>query len=141
MHTRVVKRDTKKIGTVSELMVMAALMRAGYRLAIPYGENCRYDVIIEGADGSLARVQVKTGRLRGGVILFNTYSSHWHRGGTSTRLYMGEVDFFGVFCPQSGQSFLVPVSHVAASGTLRVDQPKNRQLRKIRWAGDYELER
>src|SRR5271168_600225 len=102
------KRDTKRIGDVSELMVMAALVRVGYRLAIPYGESSRYDVIIEDEDGRLARVQIKTGRLRNGAIEFNGYSSHSHRGGVSTRSYAGDVELFGVYCPQVDRCFLVP---------------------------------
>lgn len=70
------KRDTKKIGTISELMVMAALVRQGYRLLVPYGDSARYDVVIEAADGSLSRVQIKTGRLRNGVVVFRACSSH-----------------------------------------------------------------
>jgi hypothetical protein len=63
-------RDTKSKGIISELSVMVALAKAGYRLLLPYGENCRYDVAIE-KDGVFKRVQIKTGRLRSGAVLFN----------------------------------------------------------------------
>jgi len=51
---------------------MAALIRHGYLISIPYGENHRYDLLAD--DGtSIARVQVKTGRLLpSGSITFNT---------------------------------------------------------------------
>ncbi len=54
-------------------MVLGALMRAGYFVSIPFGENHRYD-LIAGKDNALYRVQVKTGRLRKGAILFACYS-------------------------------------------------------------------
>jgi len=41
-------------------MVMAALARAGYFVAVPLGDNSRYDLIAE-RDNKLLRVQVKTG--------------------------------------------------------------------------------
>lgn len=63
-------RDTKSIGDTSEFIVMVALARMGYRIVIPYGENHRYDIVIE-REGAFARVQVKTGRLRHGAIIFN----------------------------------------------------------------------
>ncbi|HTC29152.1 MAG TPA: group I intron-associated PD-(D/E)XK endonuclease [Candidatus Acidoferrum sp.] len=133
------KRDTKKIGAVSELMVMAALVRAGYRLAIPFGDSSRYDVIIEDEVGRLARVQIKTGRLRNGAIEFNGYSSHSHRGGVSTRSYVGEVELFGVYCPQSDRCFLVPADMVRTHGSLRVEQARNGQSKGINWAEAFAL--
>jgi hypothetical protein len=72
------KRNTKSVGDLSEVMVIAALVRAGYLVSIPFGENHRYDVIAD--DGvQLLRIQVKTGRLRGGAINFWCRSSHQHR--------------------------------------------------------------
>ncbi|MGB6985830.1 MAG: group I intron-associated PD-(D/E)XK endonuclease [Candidatus Aquilonibacter sp.] len=134
------KRDTKKIGTVSELMVTAALVSNGYRLLLPYGDNARYDVVIEGFDGGFSRVQVKTGRLEHGMIEFNGYSSHSHRGGVSTRVYRGEIDFFGVYCPQVNSCYLVPASEVNTHGCLRIDPPRNGQTKGIRWADSYRLD-
>ncbi len=118
---------------------MAALIRNGYRLLIPYGDNARYDVVIENGDGVFSRVQVKTGRLERGMIEFNGYSSHSHRGGASTRVYRGEVDFFGVYCPQVDRCFLVPASEVNTHGCLRIEPPRNGQMKKIRWAKNYTL--
>jgi hypothetical protein len=72
------RRNTKAIGNFSEIMVMAALVRAGYFVAVPLGHNSRYDLIAE-KENKLLRVQVKTGRLRKGAVLFACYSSHAHR--------------------------------------------------------------
>ena len=44
----------------------AALIEAGYAVSKPFGENQRYDLVIDDGE-TLARVQVKTGRLRNGV--------------------------------------------------------------------------
>jgi hypothetical protein len=40
-------RDTKSIGELSEIIVMGALTCAGYRVAVPLGENHRYDLIVD----------------------------------------------------------------------------------------------
>jgi hypothetical protein len=134
-----VKRNTKKVGIVSELKLIAALAEADYRVLIPYGDTARYDVVIENNRGGFARVQIKTGRLRNGSIQFNAYSSHTHRGGAATRPYFGEVDFFGVYCPQISRCYLVPASEVRTCGTLRVETPRNGQLARVRWASVFEL--
>ncbi len=131
------RRNTKAIGNFSEIMVRAALARAGYFIAVPLGDNNRYDLIAE-KDNKLLRVQVKTGRLRKGAILFACYSSHAHRKGPSCRPYVNEIDFFGVYCRELDSVYLVPIQDaVCLSGSLRVDRPRNGQLRKVRWASGY----
>ena len=87
VHKRVsFLRDTKSVGDLSEMLLAGKLALAGYGVAFPLGENQRYDLIIE-KNEVLSRVQVKTGRLRNGVVRFNCYSSHAHRNGPSTRPY------------------------------------------------------
>lgn len=132
------KRDTKRIGDLSEAMVLHAFVRLGYPVSVPWGENHRYDLIVE-IDGTLAKIQVKTGRLRLGSILFNAYSSHAHRNG-GNRSYRGNADYFGIYCAEVQRVFLVPVGDVTETvGCLRWERAKNRQNRKIRWADPYVL--
>jgi hypothetical protein len=132
-----VRRDTKRVGDVAEAMVLAALVRAGYHVSIPWGENNRYDLIFESED-AFARVQVKSGRLRLGVIWFNCYSTHVRRGRASHRSYCGEVEYFGVYCRDNDGTYLVPANDVAATrGALRLATTKNAQIKGVRWAADY----
>lgn len=134
-----VKRNTKRTGDISELRLMHDLVRAGYLVSIPFGEDHRYDLVIEKA-GKFASVQVKTGRLRNGAVLFNCYSSHAHRGGAACRAYTGEIDYFGVYCPELGSSYLIPVDELpVVHGMLRVEPAKNGQAKKLRWASRYLL--
>ena len=63
-------RDTKSIDELSEIIVRGALAGAGYRVAVPLGENHWYDLIVD-RGGTLARVQVKTGRVRKRAVIFN----------------------------------------------------------------------
>jgi len=133
------KRNTKVIGDLSELEAALALARSGYIVSKPLGDSHRYDLVID--DGErLSRVQVKTGRLRGGSIRFNCYSSHSHRGGSASRSYHGEVDFIAVYCPQTGKAYLTPEAELVNTQMhLRVDPTVNRQDWHIRWATRYEL--
>ena len=57
----------KAKGDLAEMMVAADLMRRGHKVAIPYGEDWDYDLIVC-RDGSLERVQVKHTRSDGRVI-------------------------------------------------------------------------
>jgi hypothetical protein len=130
-------RDTKTIGELSELIVALRLAQAGYVVAKPYGENCRYDLLID--DGcKISRVQVKTGRLRNGAVHFKAYSTHTHRKGVSCKPYTNQIDFFGVYCPDLDSAYLVPIGDAARlTGALRVQATKNGQSSRVRWAEQY----
>jgi hypothetical protein len=132
------KRNTKAIGDLSELEVALALARSGYIVSKSLGDSHRYDLIIDDGE-TLSRVQVKTGRLNLGSIRVSCCSSHRHRGRTS-RSYRGQIEFIGVFCPQTGDSYLVPESEIVDTFMhLRVAPTVNRQDRHIRWASRYKL--
>ena len=135
------KRDTKSKGDISELVVAVALTRAGYAVSKPLGENQRYDLIAD--DGErLHRVQVKTGRVRGGVVKFSCCSTHGHRrtGNLATRPYTGQIELLAVYCPESGKVYVVPEAELTRSGIhLRLVPPQNNMTKTIRWASTYEL--
>jgi hypothetical protein len=137
-ETSTQKRNTKLKGDVSELRVAAALIEAGYAVSKPFGENQRYDLVIDDGE-TLARVQVKTGRLRNGVVLFNCSSAHAHRGRPS-RPYRGEVEYIAVYCPDTGKVYFVPEAHFTNSyGSLRIVPTKNNVAKTVRWASAFEL--
>lgn len=132
----------KAIGDRTTLAVMLALQDTGHTVAVPFGENTRYDLIID--DGrTLSRIQCKTGRLRLGSVVFPTCSSNAHHSNPkmAQRQYGGQVDFFGVYCPQTDGVYLVPIEDVPTRrvAALRVLPTRNRQRQKIRWAAGYEI--
>lgn len=132
----------KAKGDRSTLAIMLALTEAGYAVLVPFGENTRYDLVID--DGvSLKRVQCKTGRLREGGIRFAACSSYAHHPNPRmvVRDYLDQIDYFGVYCPETHGAYLVPVqeAQVRRAGTLRVAPARNGQRRKIRFAADYQI--
>jgi hypothetical protein len=132
----------KAKGDRSTLAIMLALTEAGYAVLVPFGENTRYDLVIDDGE-SLKRVQCKTGRLREGGIRFAACSSYAHHPNPKmvVRDYLGQIDYFGVYCPDTGGAYLVPVedAQVRKAGTLRVTPARNNQKRKIRLAEDYAI--
>jgi hypothetical protein len=134
------KRNTKKVGDISESAVITALIKCGYEVSIPFGENHRYDIIVD-KDGVLSRIQIKSGRLRRGVVDYAACSSHSHRGGPNSRSYQGEVDYFGVYCKDTDSVYLIPSADAPATrGSLRIDRTKQGQSKKIRWAHPYVIQ-
>jgi hypothetical protein len=132
----------KTVGDRTTLAVMAALYDSGYAVLMPFGENTRYDLVID--DGcELRRIQCKTGRLYKGAVVFSTCSNYAHHPNPKekSRDYLGQIDAFAVYCPTTRGVYLVPIADVQTrrTGALRVDPPRNNQYRRIRPASTYEI--
>jgi len=133
----------KDIGDRTTLAVMLALREHGLSVAVPFGENTRYDLVLD--DGNrLLRVQCKTGRLRLGAVEFATASSYAHHPNEkpTQRHYQGQVDHFAVYCRETGGVYLIPIGVLPLDRAyLRVAAPLNGQRKRIRYAKDYEIAR
>lgn len=137
MHMRA---NSKRVGTATEARVLAALVPEFESVLVPFGDNSRYDLVVEHAGSSL-RVQCKTARALGvGSIQFPVASSQAHRGG-GRRGYVGQADYFGVASSVDPRVFLVPVSVVSntAAMCLRLTPTLSGQVRGIRFASDFEV--
>ena len=128
--------NTKDIGEISEAQTLAAFLRAGLTVLLPFGDNQRYDLVVH-LGNRFIRVQCKTGRLRDGKIVSVTRSSYAHRG-RGNRGYLGEADFFAIYCPETDRVYIVPVTE-KKNAQLRVEAPKNGQVKGIVWAKDVEF--
>jgi PD-(D/E)XK nuclease superfamily protein len=129
------------IGDRTEAIIVAELVRRGYRVLRPLSANQRYDLVLDLGDRFL-RVQCKTGRLRNGAIVFSMRSCRSDTKRTYVRSYScEEADVFLVHCPETDRIYAVAVgdSGVLNTASLRVDAPANNQLKGIRWAVDHEL--
>jgi hypothetical protein len=132
----------------TEAVILARL--SGYEgvvVLFPFGGgNSRYDLVIE-CSGAYHRIQCKTGRLQpdGTIVEFKAASSTYHYYGEKKgemRSYRGQIEYFGVYCPQNEKVYLVPVDVVGKTeGKLRLAETKNNQAKNVHWAEDYEIER
>ncbi len=101
------KQNHKAIGERSEAIIIAKLLEVGYGVLTPFGDNGRYDLVIEDADGNFFRIQCKTGWIEsdGAYIEFATASTYYHtragRTGYGRKDYRGQVDYFTIYCPET----------------------------------------
>jgi hypothetical protein len=125
-------------GDTAEAAILHALTRSGLLVLMPFGRFGPYDLVTEVSPGRFVRIQVKSGRLRGGCIEFNSRGTDHGRGpGT----YSGRADVFAVHVHATGEQFIVSVAEATDSKTyLRVAAPANNQRLRIRYAADYRLE-
>lgn len=127
------------VGQRGEAAILSELVKHGYRVLLPFGVNQRYDLVID-CEGRFLRAQCKTGRLRDGVVRFSAQSIQSNTRHTKARSYVGEVDLFIVYCAENDRVYVVPADEVPNRGMhLRIDPPRNRQNKRVRWAKDYEL--
>lgn len=129
--------NTKAKGEISEGHVIAHLLKKGYSVSMPFGDNQRYDLILD--DGErLWRVQVKTARRTSGGVLFKTASVNGFTGVQTT--YVGQIDIFLVYSPDLDKVYRVPIGECGASNfTLRTEAPRGGPTSTIKWAKDYEI--
>ena len=132
-------RNSKAVGDVTQSQVLAALLKRGKRVLMPFGDNFRYDLVVED-DGAFTRIQCKTGKISRGAIVFAVASSQYHRGG-KRQSYHGQVDAFGVFCPDNHKTYIIPIVDLplVREAKLRLTSPKNSQVKGVRWAARYEI--
>lgn len=129
--------NTTELGSISEGMVISALLKNGYSVSLPFGGGLRYDFIADNGK-SLYRIQCKTARVRNGAVQFPTASVQRDTGVRTS--YEGQVDLFGVYCPDNDKVYLVPVKDLPKNlGILRIDTPKNNQSKGVKWANEYEV--
>jgi PD-(D/E)XK endonuclease len=120
------KMSTDHIGNTTEAAVMTALLKKGFTVLVPWGGGAAYDLAVE-LGGKFSKIQCKTGRITKGVVYYHTDSTH--------REYGDAIDFFGVYCPANGKTYLVPIP----GRSLRVTPTKNNQKKGIWLAEEFEI--
>jgi hypothetical protein len=130
---------TNAIGNRATARIVDALLGHVSSVFTPFGDGAAIDLIIITNSGRLMSVQCKSGRIRRGVVSFNTSTQNL-RG---KRIgYRGRVDLLAIYCPDNGLIYLMPMGDAPqVGGSLRLLPPRNNQSVGVRWASDYELGR
>lgn len=132
-------KNTKLVGDVSEAKVTAALLAKGKVVLTPFGDNQRYDLVIHENGETFSTIQCKTGR----ISKYNSvkfYPKSCSCNGKHRSNYRGQVDYFGVYCPDNDKCYLVPVNQAGTSVcNLRLGEPKIKMDYHALKATNYEL--
>ena len=114
----------KQKGNLTELQCLTSFIEQGLNVSIPYGDNARYDFVIDIGNE--------------GAIHFSCKSSYTTNAGVSNVRYTkDEIDFFATFW--KGICYLIPVQECSLEKTLRLTPPKNGQIKGITFASEDEL--
>jgi prevent-host-death family protein len=128
-------------GNIAEVAIALEAMKLGVDVLKPIGEHGRYDLAFD-LGHRILRVQCKTAKRRGEVLVINLVSS-WHSPGgyVRNRYEPGEVDLIGAHDHESGSCYLIPFDFVSGMTALqlRLSPPRNGQRASIHFAADHTL--
>ena len=133
----------KRKGDRAEIEVARDLVRRGFRIAIPYGEDWDFDLIFQrpGHD-ELERVQVKHVTAKNGVLEVRCYSHSLTNGRVrrTKRYTAATIDWLAAFDPVSDRCYYIPAADLGDGRrgiTLRLDPARNNQVAGTRSAEAY----
>ena len=130
--------NSKQIGDITELQCITYFYKLGFDISIPYGENSRYDFIIDNGY-ELFKIQCKTCNFKGDYIIILCRSIRINRKGNHVVRYSkNEIDYFATYF--NDRCYLISVDEDINVKSLRIKPPKNNQKTKISYLQDYELE-
>jgi hypothetical protein len=135
------RNPTKAKGDRAELEVASDLLRRGYKIAFPYGEDWDFDLILC-RDERLERVQVKYTTSDGNVVMVRCRSHSLTNGKVKRvkRYTSRTVDWLAIYDSTSDRCYYVPAAELGDGRSmmhLRLKPAANGQLRGIRFADDY----
>ncbi|WP_161596535.1 group I intron-associated PD-(D/E)XK endonuclease [Salinigranum halophilum] len=132
--------DPKSKGERIEAVILAELVHRGLTVLTPFGENHRYDFVIETSQG-FNRLQCKSARDEGEVIRFSTRSTRPRANGYDTADYDRDIDYFITTVGLGSDVYLVPIEDASKNEmVLRKEPPANNQSKGINWADEYRLD-
>lgn len=133
--------NLKGKGDLAELMVATDLRRRGFKIAIPFGEDCDFDLVLIRED-RLERVQVKYVESDGAVIKVKCFSHSLTNGRVRrTKHYTAKtIDLLAVYDRTSSRCFYIPASELGEGRSilhLRLKPALNKQYIGTRPAERY----
>jgi hypothetical protein len=136
--------DTKILGNATEMECMLECMKLGVQVSIPFGEDSRYDFIMD-YNGKLYRIQSKhcseivDDSNKVVAVKFKTVRQSGSNASihTRTKYTKEEIDYFST--SYEGKCYLVPVEQCSNEKILRIKPPKNGQTKGISFLENYEL--
>lgn len=129
--------STKAIGAHTELQCITYLHGLGYDISVPWGDNARYDFVLD-VNHKLYKIQCKTSsKVEDGVYRFQCRSTYSNSTGNRTATYSKEdVDYFATFI--NDKCYLIPIDETSKrEKVMRFVKPKNNQTKGITFAQEY----
>ena len=134
--------NSKDKGNIGEGIILAEFVKRDIPVAIPFGDNVRYDLVAE-FNGKLNKIQVKyCGQLtENNSISCPCASSTNHTTNKHYTTYENDVDYMAFYLKAWNVCLLVLIEDIGSkrSITFRKDKPKNNQTIGINLIENYSF--
>jgi hypothetical protein len=130
---------------MAELIVAADLVKRGFRVAFPFGEDCDWDLLFwRPPSMELERVQVKYAESNGFVLRVRCHSQSLTNGRVrAVKRYTAEmIEWLVVYDATTESVFYIPATELGVGMDtlhLRLAPARNHQQRRIRQADEYRV--
>ena len=118
--------ETQIKGLTTELKCMEKFIEYGFIVSIPYGNNSRYDLLLDGGNGKYIRIQCNTAHLNeNGSYTINTANSVSTMTKRTVKHYDStQIDFIASIIEE--QLVIIPVNLISNSKSkiFRTELPK-----------------
>ena len=143
--------NTKLIGDIAESAFIFFSLKRGWSVSKPFGENQKYDLIIETSENELLRVQCKSASINdNGRIVVPLYTMQSGNKSTKSkkRAYKStEIDAFGIYCDETESCYLIrnedldinDDGEIQKNLNLLINSPKGKNSGLQRMAEDYRI--
>lgn len=128
---------TKNKGDLGVLKAKCDLHEKGYLILNPETEHAPFDLVAY-ADGVFITIQVKYRALRNGSVTAK-FSTCWadKQGTHEVPIDKSLIDLYCIYCPDTDECYYLRPTDFGYSVALRVETPKNGQIKGINLASDY----
>jgi hypothetical protein len=127
---------TKTKGDLGEAIILADILKRGYKVALPLGEDWSYDLIVLKGE-QLEKVQCKYTESKNGVISVKCRScNNW----TNKKYSSADIDWIACYDKTTDKCYYIPSSFLGngrVEMSLRLAPPKNNQQKKVLFANEF----
>ena len=131
------KINWKTFGDIGEAIVIAEAIKKGYTVSIPFGDNKKYDLIIE-RNGKLEKIQVK---YHSGNGIFIRVDCCYNKGYKPKKYTGKDIDAIIVYDAYTKKCYYISSEYFIEGRNgieLRLVPTKNNQEKRVNWAKDFE---
>ena len=130
-------------GLTTELLCMQKFIEYGFIVSVPYGNNSRYDLLIDGGNNHYFRIQCKTAHLNdNGSYTVNVSNGVYTATKHTTKHYdENQIDFIATII--ENYLVIIPVQMISTSKSkiFRVEIPKYGSKSTCNLIKDFTIEK
>lgn len=135
---------SKEKGNIGEAVILSEFVKRNIQVAIPFGDNARYDLIAE-FNGKLNKIQIKYCDCLSetNAIVCPCRSSTNHTTNKHYTTYENDVDYMCFYIPRWNKTMIMPIQDIGTRKEIyvRLELPKNNQRSKVTLVDDYSFDK